>query len=121
MDLIARELKAMGVCFARSLSYAGVEFEILEHQLTPAQIINFDAWSDAWSVIHQNLETTLAAARSRLQSAIHGAIRVGDAATAVSGRTNRNGAGGRINIVVTPPGKRYNTVPTLEKNDANRY
>ena len=61
MELVARELKAMGVYCARSLSYAGVEYDILEHALTPAQIADFDAWSEAWSVIHRNMEAALAA------------------------------------------------------------
>lgn len=61
MELVARELKAMGVYTARSLSYAGVEYDILEHQLTPAQIADFDDWSEAWSVIHRNMEAALAA------------------------------------------------------------
>ena len=62
MELVARELKAMGVYTARSLSYAGVEYDILEHQLSDAQIADFDAYADAWSVIHRNLEDALAAA-----------------------------------------------------------
>ncbi|WP_292962808.1 strawberry notch-like NTP hydrolase domain-containing protein [Novosphingobium sp. UBA1939] len=61
MELVARELKAMGVYTARSLSYAGVEYDILEHALTPVQIADFDAWSEAWSVIHRNMESALAA------------------------------------------------------------
>ena len=89
MELVARELKAMGVYTARSLSYAGVEYDILEHRLTPDQIADFDAWSENWSVIHRNLETALmasgvidplegktlngqalSAARSRFQSSV---------------------------------------------------
>ena len=61
MELVARELKAMGVYTARSLSYAGVEYDILEHKLTPAQIADFDAWSEAWGIIHRNMEAALAA------------------------------------------------------------
>jgi hypothetical protein len=89
MELVARELKAMGVYTARSLSYAGVEYDILEHRLTPDQIADFDAWSENWSIIHRNLETALmasgvidplegktlngqalSAARSRFQSSV---------------------------------------------------
>ena len=63
MELVARELKAMGVYTARSLSYAGVEYDVLEHKLTPDQIADFDAWSENWSIIHRNLETALVASR----------------------------------------------------------
>ena len=61
MELVARELKAMGVYTARALSYAGVEYDILEHALTPRQIDDFDAYADAWAIIHRNLEEALGA------------------------------------------------------------
>jgi hypothetical protein len=59
MELVARELKAMGVYTARALSYAGVEYDILEHALTPRQIADFDAYADTWAIIHRNLEAAL--------------------------------------------------------------
>src|SRR3546814_6483025 len=62
MELVARELKAMGVYTARALSYAGVEYDILEHELTPGQIRDFDTYADAWAIIHRNMEEALAAA-----------------------------------------------------------
>ena len=34
----------MGVYTARALSYAGVEYDILEHELTPTQIVDFDTY-----------------------------------------------------------------------------
>ena len=51
----------MGVYTARALSYAGVEYDILEHALTPRQIADFDAYADAWATIHRNLEAALGA------------------------------------------------------------
>jgi hypothetical protein len=62
MELVARELKAMGVYTARSLSYDGVEYDILEHDLAPSQIADFDAYSDAWTIIHTNMQEALEAA-----------------------------------------------------------
>jgi len=62
MELVARELKAMGVYTARALSYAGVEYDILEHALSVDQIADFDAYADAWSVVNQNMEAALGAA-----------------------------------------------------------
>ena len=59
MELVARELKAMGVYTARALSYAGVEYEILEHALTPRQIADFGVYADAWAIIHRNVEAAL--------------------------------------------------------------
>ena len=37
MEVVARDLKALGLYQARVLSYDGVEVEILEHKLTPEQ------------------------------------------------------------------------------------
>ncbi len=34
MEVLARDLKALGLYTARSLSYDGVEYELVEHQLT---------------------------------------------------------------------------------------
>ncbi len=51
MELVARELKVMGVYIARLLSFAGVEYDILEHELTPEQIADFDTYADAWAII----------------------------------------------------------------------
>ncbi|MDQ7814004.1 strawberry notch-like NTP hydrolase domain-containing protein, partial [Brevundimonas sp.] len=59
MEVLARDLKALGLYTARSLSYAGVEYEILEHELTPDQIEIYDAYADAFSIIHNNLEEAL--------------------------------------------------------------
>src|SRR3546814_10778297 len=48
MELVARDLKAQGLYLARALSFAGVEYAILEHSLTEAQIKIYDAYADAW-------------------------------------------------------------------------
>ena len=45
------------------LSFAGVEYEILEHCLTEAQVRIYDAYADAWAIIHRNLEAALEATR----------------------------------------------------------
>jgi len=59
MELIARELKAMGLYLARSLAFDGVEYEALRHPLTPDDIAIWDAWADAYQLIHQNLRAAL--------------------------------------------------------------
>ncbi len=61
MELIARELKAMGLYIARSLSFDGVEYEALRHPLTDGDIAIWDAWADAYQLIHQNLRAALEA------------------------------------------------------------
>jgi hypothetical protein len=63
MELVARDLKAQGLYTARALSFAGVEYELLEHPLSGAQVATYDAYADAWAIIHQNLEAALEATR----------------------------------------------------------
>ncbi len=63
MELVARDLKSLGLYTARALSFAGVECEILEHCLTQAQIAVYDAYAEAWSIIHANLREALEATR----------------------------------------------------------
>jgi hypothetical protein len=60
MELVARDLKAQGLYQARALSFAGVEYDILRHDLTPEQIDIYNAYADAWAIIHQNMEDALA-------------------------------------------------------------
>jgi hypothetical protein len=63
MELVARDLKALGLYTARALSFAGVEYEILEHCLTPDQIAVYDAYADGWAIIHANLREALEVTR----------------------------------------------------------
>ncbi|MBW7970114.1 strawberry notch-like NTP hydrolase domain-containing protein [Bradyrhizobium sp. BR 10289] len=59
MEVLARDLKALGLYAARSLSYEGVEYELVEHQLTPEQVRIYDAYADAFSIIHNNLDAAM--------------------------------------------------------------
>uniref|UniRef100_UPI0025EE8F37 strawberry notch family protein n=1 Tax=uncultured Caulobacter sp. TaxID=158749 RepID=UPI0025EE8F37 len=61
MELIARELKALGLYIARSLSFDGVEYEALGHALTEQDIAIWNAWADAYQMIHRNLRAALQA------------------------------------------------------------
>ena len=63
MELVARDLKSMGLYIARALSFAGVEYEVLEHKLTEPQISVYDAYAQAWAIIHGNLHEALEATR----------------------------------------------------------
>lgn len=59
MELVARDLKATGMYIARSLSFAGIEYQVLKHALTPSQVEIYDTYSKAWAIIHQNMEAAL--------------------------------------------------------------
>jgi hypothetical protein len=45
MEVLARDLRSLGLYTARSLSYDGVEYEMLEHALTPEQRGIYDAYA----------------------------------------------------------------------------
>lgn len=61
MEIVARDLKALGHYTARALSLRDVEYIPLEHKLTPEQIETYDAYADAWAIVHRNLEKVLQA------------------------------------------------------------
>ena len=62
MEVLARDLKALGLYAARSLSFEGIEYELVEHQLTSEQVRIYDAYAAAFQVIHNNLNAALQAA-----------------------------------------------------------
>lgn len=61
MEVVARDLKALGLYLARSLSFDGVEYEMLEIELTPTQERIYDSYADAFQIIHNNLHKALEA------------------------------------------------------------
>ena len=61
MELVAREMKAMGVYLARSLSYDDVKYDRLEHALEDHQVEIYDEMARAWSMVMDNIQTALVA------------------------------------------------------------
>src|SRR4051812_15472351 len=62
MEVMARDLKALGLYAARALSFEGIEYELLEHRLTDEQVRIYDTYAEAFAVIHNNLEAAMRAA-----------------------------------------------------------
>jgi predicted RNA methylase len=62
MEVLARDLRALGLYTARSLSFDGVEYELVEHELTPEQTRIYDAYAGAFAIIHNNLDAAMQAA-----------------------------------------------------------
>ncbi len=62
MEVLARDLRALGLYTARSLSYDGVEYELVEHPLNPEQRAIYDAYAGAFAIIHNNLAAAMEAA-----------------------------------------------------------
>lgn len=59
MELVSRDMKALGYYTARSLSYDGVEYDRLLHPLTEDQKANYDTLADAWQVVLRNMDKAL--------------------------------------------------------------
>ncbi|HVH48375.1 MAG TPA: strawberry notch family protein [Sphingomicrobium sp.] len=72
MEVLARDLKALGLYAARSLSFDGVEYELLEHALTDEQRRIYDSYAGAFQVIHNNLDAAMEA--SGVTSSLHGTL-----------------------------------------------
>jgi hypothetical protein len=61
MEVVARDLKDLGLYLARSLSFEGVEYQTLYIDLTSTQERIYNSYSDAFGVIHNNLDKALEA------------------------------------------------------------
>jgi hypothetical protein len=86
MEIVARDLKSMGLYMARTLSFKGVNggdpvgFDRLEHQLTPDQEEIYRKAAEGWQTIFTNLDLALdstgagrsASAKSAASSAFWG-------------------------------------------------
>ena len=62
MEVLARDLRSLGLYTSRSLSYDGVEYELVEHPLTGEQRRIYDAYAGAFSIIHNHLDAAMEAA-----------------------------------------------------------
>ena len=62
MEVLARDLRSLGLYTSRSLSYDGVEYELVEHRLTGEQRRIYDAYAGAFSIIHNHLDAAMEAA-----------------------------------------------------------
>lgn len=59
MELVARDMKAMGLYVARSISFDGVEYERLEHELSPPQIAVYDRIAEGWQNVLNNIDKAI--------------------------------------------------------------
>lgn len=59
MELISRDMKAMGMYIARSLSYDGVSYERLEHTLSDLQEDIYNELAGSWQIVLNNVEQAL--------------------------------------------------------------
>ena len=59
MELVARDMKSMGVYMARSISYDDVKYDTIQHDLTPMQTEIYNTMSRAWQKVLQNVNEAL--------------------------------------------------------------
>ena len=59
MELIARDMKAMGVYLSRNISYEDVVYDKIVHELTPQQRTIYDELARSWQIVLQNLNKAL--------------------------------------------------------------
>lgn len=65
MELVARDMKSMGVYLARSISYDGVVYDNIQHKLTSTQRKMYDGMSEGWQVVLQNFDKAMQATNSQ--------------------------------------------------------
>ena len=59
LEVVARDLKALGLYQARALAYDGVEIDMLRHALTGEQRAIYDEYAHAFQIIHDHLDEAL--------------------------------------------------------------
>lgn len=59
MELVARDMKAMGAYLARSLSFDGVTYGTIQHELSGEQLEIYDAMAEGWQTVLQNIHEAL--------------------------------------------------------------
>lgn len=69
MELVIRDMKAMGSYVARSISYNGVNYDTVEHSLDPMQVQIYDTMSRAWQKTMSNVQSALTTTGGKYNSA----------------------------------------------------
>jgi len=67
MELVARDMKAMGNYISRSLSFEDVTYGRLEHPLTDKQKEIYDQLAVAWQTVLENIDAALATTQANAQ------------------------------------------------------
>ncbi len=59
LEMISRDLKALGRMSSRSLSYEGITYQRLEHQLTEDEVFLYNQYNSLWRLIESNFKEEL--------------------------------------------------------------
>ena len=72
MELIARDMKAMGVYLSRNISYEDVVYDKIVHELTPNQRQIYDELARSWQIVLQNMNQALKVTKQNLDGMAKG-------------------------------------------------
>ena len=61
LECLTQDLKRLGLFISRTLSFDGVVFETMTHNLTPDQRRIWDTYAQAFEIIHQNIDEAMRA------------------------------------------------------------
>lgn len=89
MEMICRDLKALGLYCARNLSFEGVEYEFLDHALTSQQTMIYDNYADAFQYLHHSMEDVLGIIGAKMGGGKGNPRAVGAARSAFEGMKQR--------------------------------
>lgn len=59
MEVLARDLKALGSYIARTLSFKGVDFTRVTHEVTPEQRKIYDQMAESWQMVYANVDQAM--------------------------------------------------------------
>ena len=59
MEVVAKDLKSMGIYQARSISFEGVEYDTVQQVMTPEQKQIYNKIADTWQIILQNVDEAM--------------------------------------------------------------
>ncbi len=59
MEMVARDMKAAGMYTSRSLSYRGVDYAQVHHELTTEQVDIYNTAASAWAEVAKNIDAAL--------------------------------------------------------------
>jgi predicted RNA methylase len=68
LEMVSKDLKAVGLYLAPSLSFDGVKFETVIHELTPEQRETWDTYAEAFRHIHHQISAVLRAINLETES-----------------------------------------------------
>ncbi|MBT7307022.1 MAG: hypothetical protein HN842_02325, partial [Gammaproteobacteria bacterium] len=74
MEVVAKDMKAMGAYTARSLSYDGVDYDSLIHKVTPDQRDTYDTLARAWQNVLKNIDEAMAVTGGAMDGRARGAV-----------------------------------------------